>query len=274
MKPPPAPHVAAAVARGQGGAAQAKLAPARVSNARPSAASQAKPAPAPHVAAAVAAGRGGGGPVQAKPAPALPPKAAVVQRADDDPYARKFGQYDFKRTAKSPRLRELDDERRDRVARAPYARADDVGERKKGMWNGSTRPSFEDATWVTMLGTCATLPHATGITVYQCTANRTHPAAIYVPRARDLAGLSVANLEAHFGKAPGESKGDFLARANVITLDHKTQWKKYILENAEPDEDGEITAKAARDAYNDVGNLVAMCQSCNSSKNGKKGVYD
>ncbi|HEX4955288.1 MAG TPA: hypothetical protein VF017_18010 [Thermoanaerobaculia bacterium] len=46
---PLAPHVAAAIARGQGGAAQAK----------PAGAVQAKPGPAPHVAAAIQAGRGG-----------------------------------------------------------------------------------------------------------------------------------------------------------------------------------------------------------------------
>ncbi|HEX4955286.1 MAG TPA: hypothetical protein VF017_18000 [Thermoanaerobaculia bacterium] len=53
---PLAPHVAAAIARGQGSAAQAKPAPVR-------------PGSAAHVAAAVAAGRRSNSPVQAKPAP-------------------------------------------------------------------------------------------------------------------------------------------------------------------------------------------------------------
>ncbi len=58
-KPTMAAHVAAALQAGRGGAVQPKAAPVA---ARP-------PASAPHVAAAVAAGRSGPPPVQAKPAP-------------------------------------------------------------------------------------------------------------------------------------------------------------------------------------------------------------
>ncbi|HEX4955289.1 MAG TPA: nucleic acid/nucleotide deaminase domain-containing protein [Thermoanaerobaculia bacterium] len=69
-----APHVAAAIARGQGGAAQAKLAPSPATG-------------SPHVAAAVAAGRGGAAPQWAsKPilsAPRIvqPFRPTVAQRA-------------------------------------------------------------------------------------------------------------------------------------------------------------------------------------------------
>ncbi len=198
-----------------------------------------------------------------------------MEEEKEDPYARKFGQYDFKKISKSPRLRELDEKRRERLrSTGPYYREVNTPKKKKGMWNGTTRPSFEEDTWQTMLGTCATQQHTTGITLYQCTANRKHVNAIYVPRYKDLAGLTALDLETHFGKQKNESKSEFLGSANIITLDHKTQWKQYILSNAEPDEGGEITTKAARDAYNDTANLETMCQSCNSSKNGKRGVFD
>ncbi|HEX4955285.1 MAG TPA: GH-E family nuclease [Thermoanaerobaculia bacterium] len=290
----PAPHVAAAIARGQRGAAQAKAVQAvqakpavaahvaaGVSAVREPRAAQAKAA-AParasaHVDAGIAVGRGGGAPVQAKPAHPPGPRPPVVQRMEEekeDPYARKFGLYDFKRISKSPRLRQKDDERRRRIdERGPYYREKNTP-KKKRMWNGKSRPQFDEDTWQTMLGGCGTQNHITGITVYQCNANLKHLNAIYVPRYKDLAKLKALDLETHFGKQKNESKTDFLDRANVITLDHKTQWKQYILSNAEPDDDGEITSKAAKVAYNDTNNLKAMCQSCNSSKNGKKGVFD
>ncbi|NJR49164.1 MAG: HNH endonuclease [Leptolyngbyaceae cyanobacterium CSU_1_3] len=59
-----------------------------------------------------------------------------------------------------------------------------------------------------------------------------------------------------------------------ITLDHHQDWKTWIFGNAEPNGDGKISSAAAKEAYSDTSNLVAMCQPCNSKKNGPRDKYD
>ncbi|MEV6598503.1 hypothetical protein AB0M36_16745 [Actinoplanes sp. NPDC051346] len=60
---------------------------------------------------------------------------------------------------------------------------------------------------------------------------------------------------------------------NGITIDHDTNFRDYINDNAAPNDDGNISSSAARAAYNDVNNLRGMCRNCNSGKSGPKGKY-
>lgn len=143
--------------------------------------------------------------------------------------------------------------------------------RKKArmLWN-ERRPSFEETTWTTMLNTVAS-KNVSGVNLYKCPECHR-----WVPRKRDLNSLTINKIEILTGemKDTSEIKKDFIARLNVVSLDHKTNWKQYIWSNAEPTSTGEITKAAAKEAYNDTDNLEVMCKSCNSSKGGPKGVYD
>ncbi|HEY2578560.1 MAG TPA: GH-E family nuclease [Streptosporangiaceae bacterium] len=61
--------------------------------------------------------------------------------------------------------------------------------------------------------------------------------------------------------------------ADEVTIDHEKGWLEWIYDTAKPEEDGTITNKSAQEAYSDLRNLQGLCGPCNSSKNGKKGVF-
>ncbi|WP_130735391.1 hypothetical protein [Flavobacterium sp. J27] len=120
-----------------------------------------------------------------------------------------------------------------------------VSQKKKNIWDGSTRPGFTDETWETMLQSVKSKDRDDGVTVYKCSDGN------YYPRKRDRK-----------------------LKEKYVTLDHKRDWKRYLHDNAEPDEQGEITKAAAKIAYNDTSNLKLMSNSDNSSKNGPKNQFD
>lgn len=177
---------------------------------------------------------------------------------------------------RSPRIEELDRKRssgRTRRVRnwvqGPYRAPMREEKKPRNLWN-ERRPQFEEATWTTML---ARVPCRVqnGVGLYRCPECKNE-----VPRKRDLNRLKINDIQTLTGVAKDtrERKSDFIARLNVVSLDHRTDWKQYIWSNAEPTSTGEITKAAAKVAYNDTDNLQVMCKSCNSSKNGPKGVYD
>lgn len=114
----------------------------------------------------------------------------------------------------------------------------------RGHWNGRTRPAWEERVW-RELADGVRQPHT-----YTCTECDRSP--IY--RRRD---------------APAGSD-----RRHDATVDHIINWRTYIYDNAEPDDDGRITSRAAKIAYNDTDNLQILCRSCNSRKNGPRNIYD
>jgi hypothetical protein len=120
---------------------------------------------------------------------------------------------------------------------------------ERGMWNERSRPGFDqatrDAVWANAGHT-----DAGGNPVFQC---------------RGPDGTGCTN--------PARPAGGVFP-VSAMTLDHKVQWKAYILGTAAPEDDGRISQASAKAAYNDTDNLVPMCQSCNSKKNGEKGKYD
>lgn len=114
------------------------------------------------------------------------------------------------------------------------------------LWDGSTRPGFDESTWNSMLASVSSRQRADGVMEYQSQISNN-----YFPRKRNRSG-----------------------QEKYITLDHITEWKKYILENARPEADGQISKQAAKKAYNDLKNLMLMSNAENSSKNGSQGVFD
>lgn len=111
------------------------------------------------------------------------------------------------------------------------------------------RPPFTQATLEYFFGdesTTVTRRKLKGRHEFQCEKCQT-----YVPRKRDC--------------TPGETAW--------ITLDHHRPWLDYLLTHGAPDGAGEISEEKRVEAYNDVRNLVAMCNSCNSSKNGPREMF-
>lgn len=119
---------------------------------------------------------------------------------------------------------------------------------KRTYWSpGKGRPAYYESTWTACL---AHLTAGTTANTWKCGQATCKTPNAELPRYN-----------------PSRST------ANGITLDHIRPWEQWISEHAEPDEDGLITNRAAQDAYNDTGNLVAMCRDCNSSKNGPKAFF-
>ncbi|WP_412747048.1 GH-E family nuclease [Krasilnikovia sp. MM14-A1004] len=88
-------------------------------------------------------------------------------------------------------------------------------------------------------------------------AARTHPGCFQCPECEEY-------LPKYDNNSPSK---------NGITIDHRTNYRVWIHDNAEPDDHGHISSKAAQDAYNDTRNLQPMCRDCNSSKNAPRGVF-
>ena len=60
-----------------------------------------------------------------------------------------------------------------------------------------------------------------------------------------------------------------------ISVDHQTDWKKWMNEHAKPDAEGKITLKAAQDAHNDLANLGVDVRRLQLENNKKgKGTWD
>ncbi len=184
-----------------------------------------------------------------------PPKAAKpLKFADSETIGARAKRRADVRNAKSPRLkaaaaREDDDPtpgpasavRGSRVARSsPYTKS-----KEKGIWNPGTRPSFEDSTWDTVWARDGRDEDSKGVRQFKCTE-----CGKLCYRQRD--------------KPAQERRLD-------ATLDHRMDWQNYIETKGAPNDDGEVTSQGAKVAYNDIKNLVVMCRSCNSSKNGPKG---
>ncbi|MFN6526489.1 DUF4157 domain-containing protein [Nostoc sp. ChiSLP03a] len=135
--------------------------------------------------------------------------------------------------------------RRDAVSQKREADRVKLLERnRRHLWDNKTRPSFTPDTWNTMLESVESKQRG-NIIVYECEDGT------YCPLKSD-----------RIGKEP------------YVTLDHKKNWKEYIYDNAQPEDDGEIAKKSASDAYNDTNNLVVMSNVRNSAKNGPKGMFD
>ncbi|MER7850288.1 hypothetical protein ABTZ03_40865 [Kitasatospora sp. NPDC096077] len=60
---------------------------------------------------------------------------------------------------------------------------------------------------------------------------------------------------------------------NYITVEHKIPFRQWIMDHAEPDQDGKITTDAASKAYSDESNLQALCRDCNSSLGGDQNTF-
>lgn len=139
------------------------------------------------------------------------------------------------------------------------------------LWNESTRPSFIEDTWTTLLTGKATqqgnVVHnnkTVSVTHYQCPVCNN-----YAYRRKDAykaLGLTTATQRKKFNDL---HKGD-----RFLSIDHHKPWKRYIWDNAAVTDQGRVTQKGAAAAYNDTFNLKLMCNKCNSSKNGEKGVFD
>ena len=125
------------------------------------------------------------------------------------------------------------------------ARAKKQEQYRRGLWDSKTRPSFTDKTLDTMLSSVKTKVRADNVTVYECEDGT------YCPRKTDRVGNEA-----------------------YVTLDHNKNWKEYILSNAQPEDDGQITQNSAKNAYNDTKNLVVMSNVQNSKKNGPRSVLD
>ena len=113
-------------------------------------------------------------------------------------------------------------------------------ESSKGMFNGTSRPAYLDGTKDKVLARMRSKTQL-GTRVYECPGCK--------------------NTDAHW------------VTADEVTIDHKMDWQRWIRSKAKPEENGEITNESARIAYSDIRNLKGMCQPCNSSKSGPKGVY-
>jgi hypothetical protein len=116
---------------------------------------------------------------------------------------------------------------------------------RRGIWDGKTRPTFTDNTWTLMLKGAQQQKRADNVITYKCEDNA------YYPRKNER-----AKDEAY------------------VTLDHKIDWRRYILEHAKANDEGEITKDSAKEAYNDLKNLQLMSNVENSKKNAPKGVFD
>lgn len=179
----------------------------------------------------------------------------VIQKMDEDKKEESIGDRLAGRRAYG-KMTSRQRKNADRRMKTPYdrpggsSRRSAIRERLKervarGLWNEISRPSFTEETWDTMLGATASRERADGVTVYRAVDGE------FYPRKRDRVG-----------------KEDF------ITLDHKKNWKEYILSNAAPESDGKISKISAREAYNDTANLQLMSSKANSSKNGPKGMFN
>ena len=137
----------------------------------------------------------------------------------------------------------LGEGRRDRIAEQRANERQEI--RERNLWDGSTRPAFTDYTWAFMLAnTKSKRRHRDGVMVYKCADGK------YYPRKSDSDG-----------------------NEKFVTIDHKLNWKAYILSNARPEDDGHISKEAAKEAYNDLSNLKLMSNTDNSIKNAPKGIY-
>jgi hypothetical protein len=108
--------------------------------------------------------------------------------------------------------------------------------KQRGIWDEKTRPSYNPGTKDAVL---AQTPSQTinNKVQYQCQG--------------------------------GKKCGNKYFPENKLTLDHVQDWKSWIYRKARGNST-KITGRAARDAYSDTRNLVAMCSPCNSEKNGPK----
>jgi hypothetical protein len=81
-------------------------------------------------------------------------------------------------------------------------------------------------------------------------------------------GRKIYECQNCFKYAPKKAEAEAAGEKLWITIDHSTAWAEYIWKTAKPEADGRISMRSARMAYNDIDNLRAYCNSCNSSKNG------
>jgi GNAT superfamily N-acetyltransferase len=192
------------------------------------------------------------------PAGAVSPRITRTLQRAEDTIGGRVSRHNQAERFHSPRLRERYhpyddsvDRERDRdaqdAARAASPTRRYTPLRRRGMWDGRSRPPWEDATWTAL----AAGQEIDGTCYYLCK----HPPGCgkKVYRKKDR---------------PGQHRED------DATIDHKTDFKKWIHENAAPDGDGEITSLAAREASNDLKNLQVLCRSCNARKNGPRNVFD
>ncbi len=109
--------------------------------------------------------------------------------------------------------------------------------KQKGMWNEKTRPGFLDGTKKAVWEKAGADTDSSGDPTFQC---------------------------------PG-CGGTF--SYDELSIDHVKDWKTWVLEHADMDGSRYTQASVNRE-YSNIDNLQAMCQPCNSSKNGPKGRYD
>jgi hypothetical protein len=140
------------------------------------------------------------------------------------------------------------------------------------MYHGQ-RLGYDDATWTAVLRkTVRRYDRERDIDVYQCTV------------AKDFGSTYCRGAqfaEAHKG-FDNEKQGYFPSGKggprrwirkgykSCINLDHSESYDLHIRGRGGPNDSGEITSRDARVAYNDVGNLVPMCNRCNSRKGGRR----
>lgn len=200
------------------------------------------------------------------PTPGFPARWNAIQRAAGgsdkkteplkfaDSVAARVSRKSKVLSAKSPRLKAAaageDDEPTPRPASAASATraarsSPYILNKKKGIWDSVTRPAFLDSTWDDVWARDGRHEDAKGTRQFKCTT---------------CGGL--------FYRKKDKPRQDGGLDAS---LDHDEDWKEYIEANGAPNEEGEITNQGAKDAYNDISNLVVMCRRCNSKKSGPKG---
>jgi hypothetical protein len=170
-------------------------------------------------------------------------KSGVVQRMqeDDETIGSRARARNDARRAFSPRRR--DRSASPRRARVPMYRE----QRVHGMWDGERRPGWYPETWDALWVRGGSNTDAAGVHRYRC--------------------VKCLN---YFYREIDKPHQDPKTNA---TIDHKDPYRQWILDHAAPDNSGEITSASAMEASNDLKNLDLLCQSCNSTKNGVRGLF-
>lgn len=83
------------------------------------------------------------------------------------------------------------------------------------------------------------------------------------PQKTDAKGDTLHQCALGGGKCG--ANGGYHAQKDM-QVDHKIPWEPYVRANADVDNPGQVS-----DAFNDVKNLQASCQSCNGSKGNRTG---
>ena len=152
------------------------------------------------------------------------------------------------RRAFSPRLRERLRDAADSPAPSSDRdwRSPERQRREPGIWDGRSRSPWNEETWDALWQRGGNSTDASNTRLYKC-----EDCSKDFYRKRDNPGIVID-----------------------ATIDHKKDYRTWILERADPEIDGKITIQSAKKAYNDLRNLQILCRECNSRKNGPKGIYD